>query len=196
MNKFNSYGETLPVELANNITKIIHEITNGKVNIMGKDGNVISSDDPARINTIHEGGQRIMRGEVDEIAISKEMAESMSGALPGYNGAVTFNGKRICCIGIGGEPEVVKPIQKMAAVIITEELSRDIEQKKRYETVTEISKQIQDISERMGILSLNGSIQAARLGSAGNPFKIVASEMRKLSEEIGRIIISIEVDEE
>ena len=69
-----------------------------------------------------------------------------------------------------------------------------VEQEKRHETVKNITSTIMDISERMGILALNGSIQAARLGSAGNPFKVVASEMRTLSDEIGRIIINVESD--
>ena len=104
--------ESLPLELAEHVTEIVHKITSGKVNIMGRDGYIISSDDPARVNTIHEGGQKIMRGEVDEIAITQEMADAMQGALPGYNGVVTYKGRRICCIGIGGDPSAVKPIQK------------------------------------------------------------------------------------
>lgn len=157
--------------MADHVTEIIDEITN------------------------HEGGQKIMCGEINEIAITKEIAETMSGVLPGYNGVVIHNGNRICCIGIGGESDDVKPIQKIATIIINEELARDEEQKLRCKTVVNISKQIKDISERMGILLLNGSIQAARLGNSGNSFKIVASEMRLLSEEVGRIILSIETEQ-
>jgi methyl-accepting chemotaxis protein len=51
---------------------------------------------------------------------------------------------------------------------------------------------MKDIAERMAILSLNGSIQAARLGEKGGPFKVVAHEMQSLAGEIGELINQVE----
>lgn len=178
---------SIPAELADKVCSIIHEITGGVVNVMGKEGKIISSSNPQRIGSIHEGGAKIMAGECDEIAINREMAAQMLGAKAGYNGLVRHNTIRIGCIGIGGDPDRVKPLQKMAALIISNELQQLEELEKRMQNFSELSGQIKDIAERMGILSLNGSIQAARLGQLGNPFKIVASEMRTLSEEIETI---------
>ena len=190
-NNLKSHTE-IPPELAEHVIDVVHEITGSGINIMGRGGIIVSSTEASRVNTIHEGGRRVMSGEVDEVSITEEDASSMTVARAGYMGVVVYNGKRVCCIGIGGEPEKVKPIQKMAAVIITEELGRREEQLKRREVIARISGEVTDISERMSILSLNGSIQAARLGRAGDPFKVVASEMRVLSGEIGKIMTSIE----
>jgi len=42
---------------------------------------------------------------------------------------------------------------------------------------------VQDIASRTGLLSMNASIEAARAGSAGKGFSIIAQEIRALSEE-------------
>ncbi|MDF1567509.1 MAG: methyl-accepting chemotaxis protein [Spirochaetaceae bacterium] len=46
---------------------------------------------------------------------------------------------------------------------------------------------IQDIAERTGILSINASIEAARAGSAGKGFTVIAQEVRKLSDTTSEI---------
>ena len=42
---------------------------------------------------------------------------------------------------------------------------------------------VQDIASRTGLLSMNASIEAARAGTAGKGFSIIAQEIRALSEE-------------
>ncbi len=55
---------------------------------------------------------------------------------------------------------------------------------------------IDDVTETMNILSLNASIQAARAGSAGKAFAVVASEIRRhaatTKETIGRTTASVD----
>ena len=48
--------------------------------------------------------------------------------------------------------------------------------------VAKIAKQINDISFKLTILSLNASVEAARAGESGVGFQVLASEMRELSE--------------
>lgn len=182
----------VPLELAERVVRMLREITGNKVNFMGEGGIILASAQPERVGTVHEGGRIIMSGQKDEIAITREMAETMEGALHGYNGVVRFRGERVGCIGIGGEPDQVRPLQKLAEVIIVEELGRTTDQDDRLKVIQGIVESVKDISERMGILALNGSIQAARLGEKGGPFKVVAHEMQSLAGEIGELISQVE----
>lgn len=59
------------------------------------------------------------------------------------------------------------------------------ELKKRTESVAGITDSIQDVSDRTGILAINASIEAARAGSVGWGFRIIANEVRTLANQTG-----------
>jgi methyl-accepting chemotaxis protein len=60
-----------------------------------------------------------MRGEADSIAITREEAERSGGKMKeGYNIVIKVDGERIGTFGIGGPLETVKPIAKIASVVI------------------------------------------------------------------------------
>ena len=52
-------------------------------------------------------------------------------------------------------------------------------------------KTIEEISNKIHVLSLNASVIAARAGEAGIPFEVVAKEIRKLSEDVKSSISDI-----
>jgi methyl-accepting chemotaxis protein len=60
----------------------------------------------------------------------------------------------------------------------------DLESKTR--DVYQITEIITSVAHRTNLLSLNASIEAARAGEAGRGFSVVADEIRKLSENVGR----------
>lgn len=119
-----NWPHQVPKELADHVVQLIYEVTGNNVNFMGENGEIIATKQPERLGTIHAAAHKIMAGEVDEIAITVEEADSMQGVKPGYNGVIHYLEKRIGCIGISGDPKQVRPLQKMAAIIVTEEIKK------------------------------------------------------------------------
>ena len=135
-----------PASLAQKIVDMLHEVTNGNVNYMITGGKIIASVQQSRIGTIHEGAKRIMLGEVSELAISEEDAQKMEGAKPGYNGAVYYQNRCIGCIGLGGEPEKMKPLQKLAAIIVIDEYEKYIYDENKKNVIEVVTTEISEMS--------------------------------------------------
>lgn len=133
-------------ELAEKIVTMIHDVTGNNVNFMGEGGEIIATMQPERLGTIHQGAKRIMNGEIDELAITKEDEEKMEGVKAGYNGVIKLDGERIGCIGITGDPEIVRPLQKMAAIVVVEEIKKEIENKRQKELIEKIAVEIEEVT--------------------------------------------------
>ncbi|HPE90370.1 MAG TPA: sugar diacid recognition domain-containing protein [Spirochaetales bacterium] len=183
---------TFSLEIFERIVSLVHEATGHGVNIMGEGGRILASSDPARVGTVHDGGRRVMSGEVEEVAIDAETAATLQNVKAGYMGAVRMDGKLLACIGIGGEPIAVKPLQKMAALALKQELERERLAGRERGLLQDVRRDIGDIAERMQVLSLNGAVLAARLGEKGRGFKIVVGEMRELAAQIGEKLVELE----
>ncbi len=152
-------SQEFPIELADSIVKSLHEVTGDNVNFMGQDGRIIASIQKERIGSIHDGAKRIMSGVVDELAITIEDAKQLSGAMPGYNGAVFFEGKRIGCIGLSGDPQMMKPLQQLGAIIVKSEYEKFLLNQEREKVITKVAEGIEDMSAAIEEITA-GSIES------------------------------------
>jgi hypothetical protein len=74
------------------------------------------------------------------------------------------------------------------------EVSEEIERLNgRMMSILDIVANISDIAERVHVLSINASIEAARAGSHGKGFKVIADEIQRLSKETQTFVTTIGV---
>ncbi len=97
-----------------------------------------------------------------------KMQKKMEGALPGYTGPITYNGNRVACIGITGDPEEVKPLQRMAGIIVEQELKREKQQKEKQKLADQVFTEIENISAKAEELTASGQEVSSRAKDTEN----------------------------
>jgi len=63
--------------------------------------------------------------------------------------------------------------------------------RRRLETVLALCGQIEEVSAKINVLSINASIEAARAGAAGRGFKVIASEVKTLAQSTSELLAQI-----
>lgn len=126
-------------EMAQQLVEFISGETGYDMIVCDPDGVIIGDKARERFGVRHEGAARIMRGEFDSIAISREEAEGSGGRMKeGYNIVIQVEGERIGTFGIAGPLETVKPIAKIAAAVIAARL----QEKRHLGTIREVAGEI------------------------------------------------------
>ncbi len=185
-----TWKHEVPQETAQRIVSILNKITGNDIQFMGNGGEIIATTQPYRLGTIHEGAKRVMNYQTDFAAITTEDAKTMEGVLPGYTGPIEFNGKRIACIGITGDPDKVKPLQEMAAIVVKEEIIKEQEATEKQKIFEKVSEQIQQISAVTEQLSAAGQEVASSAKSVEAIAKDADNEVKE-TQKILEVITNI-----
>ncbi|MGV3487119.1 MAG: CdaR family transcriptional regulator [Tuberibacillus sp.] len=105
-------------EIATDIVQETMKILGRNINIMDKDGIILSSGDDSRIDTFHEAAvEAIATGKA--VTISAENQDKWKGVKPGVNLPIKFQGEVIGVVGISGTPAEVEEFGSLV-VMMTE----------------------------------------------------------------------------
>jgi len=130
-------------EMAQQLVEFISGETGFNMIVCDTDGVIIGDRSKERFGVRHEGAVRIMKGDFDSIAITREEAERSEGKMrEGYNIVIKVDEERIGTFGIGGPVEIVKPIAKIAAAVIAARIQENRHLELIGEVVGEISRSV------------------------------------------------------
>ncbi|KJS19271.1 MAG: chemotaxis protein [Clostridiaceae bacterium BRH_c20a] len=172
----------VPKELAEKVVKMLHDVTGNNVHVQGEEGEIIATTQTHRLGFKHPAARDIMAGKKDFVAITEEEAATMEGVLAGYTGPVELNNKRIACVGITGDPKMVAPLQKMAAIIVTEEIQKDLANKQKQEIIEKVAFRIQEISAAVQEVSAGAEEIASTSSSMENVSKTLEIQINDINK--------------
>lgn len=116
--------------------------------------------------------------------ITDETKKSCSGAdtvaaLTEELSKTSVRAKEIATVGIQSQNDFLVKFRTLQSLFdATTEFMADL--KKRSDDIKHLSEILEDMGNQLNILSINTSIEAARAGTAGKGFAVIAKEMRSL----------------
>jgi hypothetical protein len=138
---------------AQELVELINKETQQNAHIFGEEGKIIATTQPERLGTIHAGARDIMSGKINFIAITEEMAKTMSGTKPGFSVGIDSKNVRIGAIGISGDPQLMRPIAMIASHVIVSEYERKLFMNNMNTMANKINESLQESSAALEEIS-------------------------------------------
>ncbi|MDA8226895.1 MAG: methyl-accepting chemotaxis protein [Desulfitobacterium hafniense] len=106
--------------IANRIVDFIYSESGFHGIVSDTTGTIIADSAKARVGVTHTGHRKMMSSDIDSIAITKEEEIASGGKVrEGFNICITMDGEKIGSFGLAGPLQVVTPVARVAAGIVT-----------------------------------------------------------------------------
>jgi sugar diacid utilization regulator len=130
-------------EMAQQLVEFVSGETGFNMIVCDTRGVIIGDSGRERFGVRHEMAARIMSGKAASIGVTKEDEVRSGGKMrEGYNIVIKVDKERIGTFGIGGPVEIVKPIAKIAAAVISARIQEIRQLDLIREVVAEISQSV------------------------------------------------------
>lgn len=163
------------------------EQSTGRVDDASGEINTCSQDITRAINEINVGMDRQAEHAQECAVKTNTLSERIKEVRGRVEHTQLLADKTEQMIGQGAEIVGVLGDKALETREVTQKVGGSITRlQSESQTINEFVETISNISKQTNLLSLNASIEAARAGSAGMGFAVVATEIRKLAEDSNR----------
>ncbi|BDG09982.1 sugar diacid recognition domain-containing protein [Anaeromyxobacter paludicola] len=143
--------------LADRFLEFLRAETGFPLIICDETGTIVKAVDRSRIGQKHAGAQRILRGEVDEAAVTAEEAAANPLVREGYSCPVVVDGRRAGTFGITGPLALSKPLARVAATVLAAWVEELDQQRRLQDAASKVSGGVQGLVARLGTLARESS---------------------------------------
>ena len=173
-------------KLAENINKMIKDVSNTVNNIVNSASNIGNTIDilKSRSEQLTKDAQLQAEQNHQIAASAEEMGQTIQDISRSSDSAAATSSEAISDAknGVEASKQAVNTVHKVYESTV--ELSNCIETlNKKAQDIGTIITVINEIADQTNLLALNAAIEAARAGEQGRGFAIVADEVRKLAEK-------------
>lgn len=158
------------LDVLKEISKKISAETSCNIIICDNEGQIIEATLEERIGKTHMGSILILSDQTDEAIVTPEQEEEYctlgSDTRAGYNYVITVSGERVGTLGAEGDPQLLKPVVRIAAHTISIYISEYIKEKEKNKILLEMV----EINEEI-VLRSDRSID----------YQIFADELRRIT---------------
>ena len=174
------------VEFAQRFCEIYARETGKTISFMGPGGLIVASSDHERVGRTHPFAARIMAGESDEIAVSwLQSKKDRSGtAKAGYAKAVDFEGRRVACIAVVGNPKDAQRAARIGEFCLQSLLRAEKMERERQEASRSMRETQEEEIRNLGEM-LDNQVRtlADDLNEASNKLGAVTSGVNSAAQE-------------
>ncbi len=107
-------------EIAQRIVSFIHDNSSYHGIVSDESGTIIADSAGRRVGVLHKGHKTILTSNIKEIEVSKEDEIASGGnQKEGFNIGIIAQGEKIGCFGLAGPVDIVRPITRIAAGMVS-----------------------------------------------------------------------------
>src|SRR4051794_14120369 len=121
------------------------ELPGVTVSFMGEGGRILASSSRERIGDLHEGAARVMRGEVDEVEVTAEMAARSTTMREGAGQPIVLEGRRVACLALAAPLPVARAYAGIVRHWVLSSLRARREEEKRREHLLQVERQFREV---------------------------------------------------
>lgn len=176
---------TIQAGMAGSLARFIYQNTGYHIIICNQEAVIVGdSDSNKRLNSKHEGSQKILQGHLDEYVVTAEDVAKNPTLKEGQNYPIEVDGQRVGTFAIAGQLEYVRPIAKIVVAL----LSMRLKQEKQIGIVREVA---HAVSQNVGqaVAAIEG-ISASSQELAANTESVVnvSHESVRRVKDTGKIL--------